>query len=240
MKVQKKTKKTVLKEMDTSEKVKQIRDLLADSGRYKAIGSKNFQNIIKAYDLIDSIEDDEMKSNMKLWFNSHIGEVGEELVKHTINRSEDPINKKRVELAGKDLSRWDLRGAKLQGANLRGANLQGARLGCTKDGTSCTVLQNADLTGANLKDASLQGTDFRGAKLSGADMTITWTRDEIEARENFGTSYKDAEYNSKTKFPPGVNPEKLGMIKVEISPEDDQQQQELREFKEFLKDRRML
>jgi Pentapeptide repeats (8 copies) len=85
----------------------------------------------------------------------------------------------------------------LDGANLSWAFLQGALL----DEASLT---HAKLEGAQLYKANLIGADLSYAKLQGANLRRTNLDKAV---------FTQAEYDSGTKFPPGFEPSKKGMIK---------------------------
>ena len=101
----------------------------------------------------------------------------------------DSLNLKKWKLSGADLSGADLREAYLRGAHLSGANLFGAHL-------SGANLSGADLSRAKLINATLFGANLIGADLSGAKYCL--------------------DKRCETIFPDGFNPEKHGMIEVDI------------------------
>jgi len=114
-----------------------------------------------------------------------------------------PVFAPRLQAAGIDFYRADLRGAyldsayldsayldsaDLRGAYLRGADLRGAYLdGAYLDGAYLrgAYLRGADLHGAYLRGADLRGADLRGARRWSTDPAIPgWVlRDGMLARE---------------------------------------------------------
>lgn len=84
----------------------------------------------------------------------------------------------------------DLPSANLQGAILRAANFQGAILNWAN-------LQNSDMFRADLRDAYLEGADLRGAELETANL-------------------QGAKYDRYTKWPKGINPDRIGAERTDI------------------------
>ncbi|MEM1213366.1 MAG: pentapeptide repeat-containing protein [Planctomycetota bacterium] len=107
----------------------------------------------------------------------------------------------------------DLREANLQGAHFDGADLRGADL------------RHADLYWAMLSDANVAQADLRGAQLQGAGLYGTrfvnaWLQGANFGPDNLGgkTDLSEAvltgaEYDPKTRFPEGFDPEAAGMIR---------------------------
>ena len=114
------------------------------------------------------------------------------------------------ELAGQNFSKANLVGANIRYSGLRGANLQKANLAYA---VMQSDLTNANLQGANLHGvifieavllgANLRGCDLRKARLQGVDLSKT----KLE-----GADLRGAEYDSKTKWPSGINAKKRGAI----------------------------
>jgi uncharacterized protein YjbI with pentapeptide repeats len=90
----------------------------------------------------------------------------------------------------------------LDSANLSWAFLQGALL--NEASLTHAKLEGARLQGADLGKAQLQRADLRSAKLQGANL--------LEANLDEAV-FTQAEYDCDTKFPPGFEPSKKGMIK---------------------------
>jgi len=94
-------------------------------------------------------------------------------------------------LAGADLSGFDLTQSTLTRAQLRGANLSQADL-------SDAILDYADLHGAKLRDADLTGASLVLANLDGADLTganvlaADFTAASLEGTEVTGTNMRQA------------------------------------------------
>lgn len=127
----------------------------------------------------------------------------------------------QFDLHGMDLSRVNLTEAALWRAELQQTNLQAAHL----DGA---ILFGTDLTGADLQGASLRGADlfcakFIGANLDGADLTEAdldaahFTGASLRGTLLKGTTYRkyDAQYELKTKWPEGFDPEAAGAKAVD-------------------------
>lgn len=83
------------------------------------------------------------------------------------------------------------RGVRLSYENLERLNLRGADL------------QGADLMYAKLLDTDLRNADLRGAYLWGADLS----RAKLKGAKLTGT-----EYDARTRWPAGVDPQKLGAV----------------------------
>lgn len=118
------------------------------------------------------------------------------------------------QLNNKDLSGVDLSGLDLSNANLNYADLKQANLTRTR-------LVMAELNNADLSNTQLDGTDLRGAsmsfaKLQGADLSKALLEgDDPPLFENIGPFVlHNAEYNDRTQWPTGFNPEHFGAIHV--------------------------
>jgi uncharacterized protein YjbI with pentapeptide repeats len=150
-----------------------------------------------------------------------------------------------VDLHGRDLHgvmlrHKDMRGANLRGANLSeasiervpladadlaGADLQGARFGRPGESVTDASLFGTDLTRADLRGAwlrcDLRAARFEGADLRGADLSESLAThphpekatDEEVIRE--AADFRGAKYDHKTRWPDGVDPEKVGAIRVD-------------------------
>jgi uncharacterized protein YjbI with pentapeptide repeats len=109
-----------------------------------------------------------------------------------------------VKLHGANLRNADLRHEDLHGADLSGANLTGVQL------------NGADLRGASLRAATLvdgqaewyENLDLSGADLRAADLTGVSMDDET-------VTLTGALYDSRTRWPAGVDPHQLGAILAE-------------------------
>lgn len=147
------------------------------------------------------------------------------------------VNFTRCNLKGAHFKGCNLAGAVLDGADLTGGNLNHGILtkAHIKNANLYQVhLSNADLSGAylvgsNLTGASLNNSDlsyanFKKSNLSHSFLTGSNLTETIfhEAILHFAsligvktkkTSFKDAEYNSKTLFDLGFKPEQFGMRK---------------------------
>jgi putative membrane protein len=97
----------------------------------------------------------------------------------------------KKDLAGANLSRFDLRNADLRNADLRNADLRG------------TDLRDADLRNANLRGADLRNANRRGANLRGADLRGAKLNPSI-----FG--------KIKSAIPPHIEP--ISLPKIQIRP----------------------
>ena len=168
----------ILKEMMGGKKFAQIRELFSSS-EYKKL-----DNILKAYEIVDSIEDPNEKSLASDYFIQYLGKGAFELAKHYSN----PESGERLDLSGLDLSGLYLRGANLDGADLRGTNFTGADL------INSSLLE-ADLTGADLTNSfmtnvRLYKTNFTNANLANVRL--------LPFRTLAGSIFKGAKWNSKT------------------------------------------
>jgi uncharacterized protein YjbI with pentapeptide repeats len=116
--------------------------------------------------------------------------------------------RKKVSLAGADLSRCDLtrlnlRAARAEKASFAGAVLAWARL---TDGS----FAGADFTGATLTGADLQHGDFRGASLTGADVTQALAQGaDLRGADLSGANlrrsyFTTARFDGATKWPADV------------------------------------
>ncbi len=118
-------------------------------------------------------------------------------------------NLRGADLSGATLTDADLWRAKLSGANLISADLSGANL--TNADLKIANLKSAKLTNTYLISANLKGANLRGADLRSADLSSADLRD---------ANLTGAIYNSRTIFtdvtPSDFDPEKAGMIKVDI------------------------
>ena len=85
---------------------------------------------------------------------------------------------------------------------LANANLEG------QDFTNIPTFLRADMRGANLRNTKnwrdINMTDLRGAKLQGAIMLY------VKSPET--AKWKRAEYDSKTRFPDGIDPAEVGAV----------------------------
>ncbi len=97
----------------------------------------------------------------------------------------------RASLAGRDLAGADLIGRQLSNTNLSGADLSRARM-------AHADLSHADLSHADLSHANLSGAALYGSNLFGANL--------------FETDLYRARYDSRTKWPPDVDPEDRGAM----------------------------
>lgn len=118
-----------------------------------------------------------------------------------------------------DLTSTSFNRAKLMGADFRGCKAENASFQSTDltaanfEGTKLVVsFQSSILHRANLKGVTgitdVTKTDFTGAELQGADLS--------EAKDYGPNSaiFTDAKYDSKTRFPAGVDKAKCGAILV--------------------------
>jgi len=96
-----------------------------------------------------------------------ITSVGEFLAQYALGER----NFQNIDLAGVELSHFDLRGCNFIGANLAGANLTYSCL----EGAKLVVanLENANLSHANLRKAKLMGANLKNTNLEGANLTYT-------------------------------------------------------------------
>ena len=114
-----------------------------------------------------------------------------------------------VNLCEAEFQGADLRNANLESAILRGAEFEGADL--RKVNLQSAILRGAGFQGADLKDANLQSADlhessFRGAKLHGANLQ--------ECKDFHIAKWTNAQYDNKTLFPDGFNPDKSELIRT--------------------------
>lgn len=111
--------------------------------------------------------------------------------------------------AGAVLRDLDFYGATFDGASFRRADLRKA------------VFYDASLTGAKLLGADLREADFRGANLCGADLRDQDADEKGPARATnwVGAKLAGAKYDSRTKFPGGLDPVALGMVSANAVPE---------------------
>ena len=113
-----------------------------------------------------------------------------------------------ADLTNADLSNANLSGcylneATLQGANFTEANMKGAHLikaYAMKINCQKAIVQNAQFTGSFLTRANFSQADLTGALLNGSYLS--------------GAMFQGALYNQDSCFDRGINPEKLGMVKV--------------------------
>jgi BTB/POZ domain-containing protein KCTD9 len=134
-------------------------------------------------------------------------------------------------LDGSDLTIAKLTKASLAGASAKGANFRYAKM--EKSDLRRANFQNANLSGANLENASMAFADLRGAyilgtnlknvelsyaKLSGAIYSDNATFSEIfEVLKELKFNYFGLDdCNRYTIFPDGFDPQKAGMIKIEV------------------------
>lgn len=113
-----------------------------------------------------------------------------------------------------DLTGADFTGARLENAGFSEALLQGAIFDDTK--LAGVSFQSAKLSGASLKNAvgvaDVTKADFTNADLRGANLST--------AKDYVGNSatFKGARYDSRTKFPQGVDPERAGAVLEKLDP----------------------
>jgi uncharacterized protein YjbI with pentapeptide repeats len=139
--------------------------------------------------------------------------IGSDLEKANLIES----NLKRSILTGVSLRSACLRNAILLGANLSGADLTGADLykAFLKEANlKGAFLENASLNEAYLYEANLKETILVGANLSGADLSYANLNEaDLSIIKKWqDATWTDAKYDKNTKFPEGMNPQKLGMI----------------------------
>jgi Pentapeptide repeats (8 copies) len=102
--------------------------------------------------------------------------------------------------AGVDARGVDFYGATFDRASLRRANLEGA------------VFYAASLVGATLAGANLRNADLRDADLRSADLRDDSRNNrDVRRTEWSGIKLAGAIYDTKTRFPPEMNPSDLGM-----------------------------
>ena len=175
----------ILKEMMGGEKFAQIRELFSSS-EYKKL-----DNILKAYEIVNSIEDPNEKSLASDYFIQYLGKGAFELANRYSNH--DPKSGEKLDLSGLDLSGLDFSGAYLRGANLNGAKLRNANL-TGADLINCFLFE-ADLTGADLTNSfmtnvRLDKTNFTNANLANVRLLPFLGLE--------GSIFKGAKWNSKT------------------------------------------
>lgn len=105
-----------------------------------------------------------------------------------------------ISLTGKgcQLESVDFRKVPLKGAYLPKANLQSADL----RGVSA---QSVILTDSDLRKSKIQGAKFTGADIRGVDFTdADWSSRSFVSSWMTRPDFKDANYNSKTRFPKGL------------------------------------
>ena len=135
-----------------------------------------------------------------------------------------------LNLEGADLSNSRFEGIDLSDSNLRNANLEKSvflkiymqRVDLENANLKNSKLTLSDVGGANLKNADLEGTylfgvkfknsnligsNLRGANLQSADISDSLIK---------SSDFKNAIYDCNTKFPKDFNPEKEGMIEVDM------------------------
>jgi uncharacterized protein YjbI with pentapeptide repeats len=123
------------------------------------------------------------------------------------------------DLMGSDLSWTYLDKTNLREANLHGANLTGAHFGfadmrgvdLSEANLDSASLDKADLTGADLSGANLNAATLFYTDLTGADLTGTILTHVILN----GTNLEKAEYDRYTVWPPTLDPDQLGAIRVD-------------------------
>jgi len=192
---------------------------------------KRLSNALRAYRLVVSIEDANMKSMAQDYFMEHFGEGALKLVKHFNN--DNPERRGILDLSGLDLSGWDLHElvvlgsilrADLSGVNLKNTNLEGVTFFQVN-------LEGANLEGANLSKSLLTYSDLSGANLTGANLTGAIGRDVVLKNTNFtnailfdisidateedldGIILKGAKYDDET-FLVGYDPFRGGQITI--------------------------
>ena len=129
------------------------------------------------------------------------------------------FNLKNWKLSGVGLSGADLIGADLSGANLFEAHLSRANLfeaHLSKANLSEANLFEANLSGADLIGADLSVADLSRANLIYADLSGADLRAEYLSGANLGGARYCLDKRCETIFPDDFNPEKHGMIEVDI------------------------
>jgi len=178
-------KEEIIKEMMGGNKFAQIRELFY-SPEYKKL-----DNILKAYEILVSIEDPNEKSVASDYFIQYLGKGAFELANRYSNH--DPKSGERLDLSGLDLSGLDFSGAYLRGANLNGASLRNANL-TGADLINCflfeTDLTGADLTNSFMTNVRLDKTNFTNANLANVRLLPFLGLE--------GSIFKGAKWNSKT------------------------------------------
>ena len=178
----------ILKEMMGGNKLAQIRELFSS---FSSSEYKKLDNILKAYEIVNSIEDPNEKNLASDYFIQYLGKGAFELANRYSNhdpKSGERLNLSRLDLSGLDLSGAYLRGAILNNASLRNANLTGADL------INCFLFE-ADLTGADLTNSfmtnvRLDKTNFTNANLANVRLLPFLGLE--------GSIFKGAKWNSKT------------------------------------------
>ena len=120
-------------------------------------------------------------------------------------------NLKNANLENSIFVQTRFRGADLENANLRNSKLTFAKVGGAN-------LKNADLEGAYLCGAGFKNTNLLGANLRGANLQYADISDSLIKLSDSDSppNFKNATYNCRTKFPNDFNPEKEGMIEVDM------------------------
>lgn len=131
-----------------------------------------------------------------------------------------------ADLTGASFRKSDCRGCSFYATKLAGANFTKANLSASGFG------QGADMSKAVLDDAIMKMVSLQGAKLHGAslkntsgvsdvtkaDFTDADLRNcDLSQAKDYGplsAIYKGAKYDGQTRFPAGVDPEKVGAIRV--------------------------
>ena len=109
------------------------------------------------------------------------------------------LDLRAARLAGRDLSRTDLRDATLDGADLTGTDLTGACL--RRANIRRAVLRGANLAGADLTGTNLTGADLRGANLTGALLDTTALHNaDLRDADLAGARVVDFRWNRLTRF----------------------------------------
>ena len=110
---------------------------------------------------------------------------------------------RRVDLENANLKNSKLTFSDVGGANLKNADLEGAYLFGVK-------FKNTNLLGANLRGANLQSADISDSLIKLSDL------DSIEEKKLTPPNFRNATYDCNTKFPKDFNPEKEGMLEVDM------------------------
>lgn len=122
-----------------------------------------------------------------------------------------------ADLSGANLAGAVLEGAWFNDATLSGANLEGANL-------YWAIFFRATIRNANLRNSLLAGCDFKEADLEGTDLShANLGSDNLGGATQLqganltdckvgGTNFDRAEYDTKTRFPFGFDPEKHNMV----------------------------
>lgn len=157
---------------------------------------KKLDNILKAYEIVNSMEDPDKKSRASDYFIYYLGKGAFELANRYSNhdpKSGERLNLSRLDLSGLDLSGAYLRGANLNGAKLRNANLTGADL--INSSLFKTDLTGADLTNSFMTNVRLDKTNFTNANLANVRLLPFLG---VEGSGLEGSIFKGAKWNSKT------------------------------------------